>query len=85
MQRCRRTHCGEDISDTINVNGITIVLILGEAARADSIYAKANPEKVAALIENKDKRYQTDYVFYSILYAAGIEAEGDNKQVNIFR
>ncbi len=48
-------------------------------------YAKANPEKVAALIENKDKRYRTDYVFYSILYAAGIEAEGDNKQVNIFR
>lgn len=48
-------------------------------------YAAANPEKIKALIANKDKRYRTDYVFYSILYAAGIEAEGDNPDVNIFK
>lgn len=48
-------------------------------------YAKVNPEKIAALITNKDKRYRTDFLFYSILYAAGIEAEGDNPDVNIFR
>lgn len=48
-------------------------------------YAAANPKKIRALIANKDKRYRTDYLFYSILYAAGIEAEGDNAQVNIFR
>lgn len=48
-------------------------------------YAAANPEKIKALVKNKDKRYRTDYLFYSILYAAGIEAEGDNEQVNIFR
>jgi len=48
-------------------------------------YAKENPEKVAALIANKDKHYRTDYVFYSILYAAGIEAEGDCQEINIFR
>ena len=48
-------------------------------------YKKANPEKVEALIRNKDKRYRTDYVFYSILYAAGIEAEGDCPEMNIFR
>ena len=48
-------------------------------------YAKAYPEKIKALVANKDKRYRTDYLFYSILYAAGIEAEGDNEQINIFR
>ena len=67
------------------MNRLTLLQAYHTLTRADSIYAKANPEKVAALIENKDKRYQTDYIFYSILYAAGIEAEGDNKQVNIFR
>ena len=48
-------------------------------------YAAANPEKIKALIANKDKRYRTDYLFYSILYAAGIEAEGDCETMNIFR
>lgn len=48
-------------------------------------YAATHPDKIKALIANKDKRYRTDYVFYSILYAAGIEAEGDNADVNIFR
>lgn len=48
-------------------------------------YAAANPDKIKALVANKDKGYRTDYLFYSILYAAGIEAEGDNTAVNIFK
>ena len=48
-------------------------------------YAASYPDKIKALVANKNKRYRTDYLFYSILYAAGIEAEGDNEQVNIFR
>lgn len=48
-------------------------------------YAALYPDKIKALIQNKDKHYRTDYYFYSILYAAGIEAEGDNPDVNIFR
>ena len=48
-------------------------------------FAAANPEKIKALVANKDKRYRTDYVFYSILYAAGIEAEGDHASMNIFQ
>ena len=48
-------------------------------------YAQQYPDKIKALIENKDKRYRTDYLFYSILYSAGIEAEGDNPDVNIFK
>lgn len=48
-------------------------------------YAASNPDKIQTLVANKDKRYRTDYVFYSILYAAGIEAEGDCETMNIFR
>lgn len=48
-------------------------------------YAAMYPDKIKALVANQDKHYRTDFVFYSLLYAAGIEAEGDNAQVNIFR
>ena len=48
-------------------------------------YAAAYPDKIKALVANKDKRYRTDYVYYSILSAAGIEAEGESKETNIFR
>lgn len=48
-------------------------------------YATTYPEKVRALIKNQNKHYRTDYVFYSILYAAGIEADGDNPNMNIFK
>lgn len=48
-------------------------------------YARNFPEKVSALRANREKRYNTDYLFYSILFAAGLEAEGDDKAVNIFR
>jgi len=48
-------------------------------------YAAAYPEKIKALAANKDKRYNTDYLYYSILSAAGIEADGESKETNIFR
>ena len=48
-------------------------------------YAWQYPDKIKALVANKDKRYLTDYLFYSILYATGIEAEGDCPEMNIFR
>jgi len=48
-------------------------------------YAARYPEKIAALHANKDKRYRTDYLFYSLLSAAGIEAEGETEEMNIFR
>lgn len=48
-------------------------------------FAEAYPEKIEALNANKDKHYRTDYVFYSILTAAGIHAEGDSPDMNIFR
>lgn len=48
-------------------------------------YAQSHPEKIKALVANKNKRFRTDYLFYSILYSAGIEAEGDNPDVNIFK
>ena len=48
-------------------------------------YAALYPDKIKALVANKDKRYRTDYLFYSLLYAAGIEAEGDSTAYNIFR
>ena len=48
-------------------------------------YAARYPEKIAALHANKNKRYRTDYLFYSILSAAGIEAEGETVETNIFR
>ena len=48
-------------------------------------YAASNPDKIKALIANKDKRYRNDFVFYSILSAAGIEAAGNSSAVNIFQ
>jgi len=48
-------------------------------------YAETYPEKIKALVRNKNKRYRTDYLFYSVLSAAGIEADGDSPEMNIFR
>lgn len=48
-------------------------------------YATANPEKIEALIANRDKRYRTDFLYFSILSAAGIEAEGNNNSLDIFK
>ncbi len=47
-------------------------------------YARIFPDKVAALRQNADRRYRTDYMFYSILSAAGIEAAGNNSSFDIF-
>ena len=47
-------------------------------------YATNNKDKVQNLKNNQDKHYRTDYVFYSILWAAGIEATGSNTDMNIF-
>ncbi|MCM1034182.1 MAG: lipid A phosphoethanolamine transferase [Paludibacter sp.] len=47
-------------------------------------YVQNYPDKVKALCTNKDKRYRTDFLFYSILSAAGIEAEGKNAAFDIF-
>ena len=48
-------------------------------------YAATYPDKIKARVANKDKRYRTDYVFHSILSAAGIESEESNASLDIFR
>lgn len=48
-------------------------------------YAVLFPEKTEALHRNASKHYRTDYVFYSILSAAGITADGNQAAVDIFR
>ena len=47
-------------------------------------YALAFPDKVQALHANRQKRYRTDYFYYSVLSAAGIEADGCSAAVDIF-
>lgn len=42
------------------------------------------PEKTKALVANRDKRYRTDFLYYSILSAAGIDAEGNRPEVDLF-
>ena len=48
-------------------------------------YAATYPDKIKALAANKDKRYRTDFLYFSILSAAGIEAEEGDKETDIFR
>ena len=47
-------------------------------------YAELFPRKVKALKKNSTKHYRTDYFFYSVLSAAGIEPEGNNASFDIF-
>ena len=47
-------------------------------------YQKLYPHKVEALHQNAKKLYRTDFLFYSILSAAGIEAQGNNANFDIF-
>lgn len=47
-------------------------------------YAAMFPDKVEALNANKDKPYRTDFLYPSILSAAGIRAEGSNADVDVF-
>lgn len=48
-------------------------------------YAQTFPDKVVALKNNQTKRYRTDYLFYSLLSAAGMEATGNSPAFDIFR
>ena len=48
------------------------------------LYAQLYPKKVSALKENRTKKYRTDYLFYSILSAGGIEVESAKKDLDIF-
>ena len=48
-------------------------------------WAQRFPEKAAAIQANKDRYYRTDFLYYSLLNMAGIEAEGDNEKVDICR
>ena len=47
-------------------------------------YAALFPDKIQALKKNSQKRYRTDYFFYSVLSAAGMRAEGDNGELDLF-
>lgn len=48
-------------------------------------YKERFPDKVEALHARCTQHYRTDYFFFSVLSAAGIEAEGSNETVNIFQ
>ena len=43
------------------------------------------PQKVAALKSNHLNQYRTDYLYHSVLSAAGIEISGENSGLDIFR
>ena len=47
-------------------------------------YAELFPQKVEALQRNAQNSYRTDFLYYSILSAVGIQAEGNNPKVDIF-
>ncbi len=47
-------------------------------------YARTFPDKVAALKENRTKHFRTDYLFYSLLSAAGLQADGNNSSFDLF-
>ena len=47
-------------------------------------YIHENQHKLAALIANKDKRWRTDFIFHSILSAAGIPSAIIQSDLNIF-
>ena len=48
-------------------------------------YAQLFPDKVAALEANCTKRYRTDYLFPSLLSAAGLRVEGADAENDLFR
>ncbi len=49
------------------------------------LYGKKYPERVRALRQNARRRYMTDFLFHSILGAAGIESTAIEPSLNIFR
>jgi glucan phosphoethanolaminetransferase (alkaline phosphatase superfamily) len=88
--RCAIVFYLSDHGEALGENGIYL-----HAAECDALhrpacfiwysdsYARLYPEKIEALIFHKDKRYRTDFVYYSILSAAGIAAEGAH-EMDIF-
>lgn len=49
------------------------------------LYKELHPGKEDALVKNKDKRYGTDFLFHTILDAAGIESELFRAEQSLFR
>lgn len=47
-------------------------------------YAQLFPEKIQALLANRNKHYNTDFFFHSVLSAAGLKADGDYTALDIF-
>lgn len=48
-------------------------------------YAQLFPEKIAAIRTNSRRHYRTDYLFYSVLSAAGMEVDGYEGGLDICR
>lgn len=48
-------------------------------------YAQTFPDKVEALETNRTKRYRTDYLFHSLLSAAGLRVVGADAENDLFR
>lgn len=48
-------------------------------------YKEANPEKYDVLQRNKEKSYRTDFLFHTILEAAGIQSDAVNRQFSLFK
>jgi glucan phosphoethanolaminetransferase (alkaline phosphatase superfamily) len=48
------------------------------------VFAQQYPEKITALYANKNNRYRTDFLFHSVLSAAGISVVDIDSNMNIF-
>lgn len=48
------------------------------------VFAQQYPEKITALYANKNNRYRTDFLFHSVLSAAGISVVDIDSTMNIF-
>lgn len=80
-----------DHSEALGEDGLYLHANDAEAAKHPACiiwysdrFAQNYPAKVEALLGNAGRHYRTDYVFYSLLSAAGITAEGDRPEMNIF-
>jgi glucan phosphoethanolaminetransferase (alkaline phosphatase superfamily) len=48
-------------------------------------FAQLYPDKIETLHANKNNRYRTDFLFHSILSAAGIVVANTDSTINIFQ
>jgi glucan phosphoethanolaminetransferase (alkaline phosphatase superfamily) len=48
-------------------------------------FAQQYPDNIEALHANKNNRYRTDFLFHSILSAAGIVVANTDSTINIFQ